>query len=298
MPVSMAPPTEYRNPFTIVMNDPAKRYDLHTHSRASDGYYTPTELVKQAHLANIDFLALTDHDSTEGIREAMQASRGISLEIIAGTEISVTWQKKVIHLVGLNIDPENHTLKEGLMKLQKVRLERAQEMGLRLEKSGLPGLFEAAREMAGDGMITRTHFAHQIMRLGLASEVRDVFRSYLTPGKPGYVSTQWATLEEAVNWVQAAGGVTVIAHPQRYRLTQSLRQRLLGEFRELGGTAIEVLSGSAPPQEVQASVEWAKRHDLMASCGSDFHDPRQGWPKLGRLPNLPTGLTPVWSAWE
>lgn len=273
-------------------------HDLHTHSRASDGAYTPSELVQHAAAAGIRMLALTDHDTTSGITEARQAADQAGIQLIAGVEISVTWEKKVIHLVALNINPDHDTLKQGLASLQAIRQERAREMGQRLARAGIPNLYDAASEMAGNGMITRTHFAHHLVELGLAADMRDVFNRYLTPGKPGYVSVQWATLENAIEWTRQAGGLTAIAHPQRYPLTKSWMRRLLGEFKEMGGTALEVLSGTAPPGDVQASAELARRFDLLASCGSDFHNPAYQWPKLGRLPPMPKGLIPVWEMFE
>lgn len=273
-------------------------YDLHTHSTASDGVYTPAELVARAASAGIKVLALTDHDTTAGLAEAEAAARETGIRLISGVEISTTWQHKTLHLVGLNIDAEHALLQAGLQQLDAIRTERASEMGRRLEKAGIPGILEAAEALAGKGMLTRTHFAHCIARLGLAVDVRDVFNRYLTAGKPGYVSTRWADLDTAITWIRAAGGVAVLAHPQRYQLTGSWLRRLLGEYREMGGAGLEVLSGTATPGDVQSSTALALRFNLLASCGSDFHGPDEGWPKLGRLPALPAGLNPVWHAFE
>jgi predicted metal-dependent phosphoesterase TrpH len=273
-------------------------YDLHTHSTASDGVYTPAELVARAASAGIKVLALTDHDTTAGLAEAEAAARETGIRLISGVEISTTWQHKTLHLVGLNIDAEHALLQAGLQQLDAIRTERASEMGRRLEKAGIPGILEAAEALAGKGMLTRTHFAHCIARLGLAVDVRDVFNRYLTAGKPGYVSTRWADLDTAITWIRAAGGVAVLAHPQRYQLTGSWLRRLLGEYREMGGAGLEVLSGTATPGDVQSSTALALRFNLLASCGSDFHGPDEVWPKLGRLPALPAGLNPVWHAFE
>jgi predicted metal-dependent phosphoesterase TrpH len=273
-------------------------YDLHTHSTASDGAYAPAELVEQAAAAGITGLALTDHDSTAGLAEAQAAATRAGVRLIPAVEISATWQNKTIHIVGLNISPECELLRQGLARLQATRHERAQEMSRRLAKYGIPGVFEAVQAMAGDGMITRTHFAKHLAGLGLAANVRDAFDRYLTHGKPGYVSTHWVEMEEAVTWIRTAGGAAVLAHPQRYKLTGSWLRRLLSEFREAGGAGLEVVSGTASPGDVQSSAEYARRFDLLASCGSDFHSPDNNWSKLGRLPPLPTGLVPVWSLWE
>lgn len=273
-------------------------YDLHLHSTASDGTLTPGELVAQAVAAGIDRLALTDHDTTSGLAEARAAAVRHGVRLIPGIEISTSWQGKTLHMVGLNLDPDSGSLRHGLAGLRTLREERAREIGRRLAKYGIPGSFEAARRTAGEGMVTRTHFAQCLFEAGLAASLRDAFDRYLAQGKPGYVATRWADLAEAVGWVRAAGGVAVIAHPQRYKLTGSWLRRLLGEFREMGGAGLEVVSGTAPPGEVQSSAEYARRFGLLASSGSDFHGPAQGWPKLGRLPPLPAGLVPVWSVWE
>lgn len=277
---------------------PLTVYDLHSHSTASDGFYSPTDLVKRAATAGVKVLSLTDHDTTAGLPEADIAAQGAGIDLVPGVEISVTWEKKTLHVVGLNVDAQHAPLQTGLSQLQRVRADRALEMGARLEKAGIPGIFEEAQAMVGEGMITRTHFAHCLARRGLAADVRDVFGRYLTAGKPGYVSTRWADIADAIQWIRDAGGVAVLAHPHRYKLTGSWLRRLLGEFKEMGGEGLEVLSGTASPGEVQSSAALATRFGLLASCGSDFHGPDEGWPKLGRLPALRAGLEPVWKAWE
>jgi len=273
-------------------------HDLHTHSTASDGAYRPAELVRQAHAAGVTHLALTDHDCTAGLSEAQAEAAVCGLALIPAVEISTTWHGKSVHIVGLNIAPDCPVLQEGLGRLQSLRVRRAEEMGRRLAKAGIPGGFEAVQALAGEGMITRTHFAQFLEGLGLAGSVREVFDHYLVQGKPGYVPTEWAGLEEAVGWIKSAGGVAVVAHPQRYKLTGSWLGRLLREFKAAGGEALEVVAGSASPGDIQSSSAAARRHELLASVGSDFHSPGNIWLKLGRLPALPPDLTPVWSLWD
>jgi predicted metal-dependent phosphoesterase TrpH len=272
-------------------------HDLHTHSTASDGSYTPAELVRQAGLAGVTVLALTDHDSTRGIGEARLAAAETGLRLIPAVEVSTTWQGKSIHVVGLNVNPDCPVLQKGLDGLQATRLERARIMSNRLADYGVPGAYDAVMDMAGTGMMTRTHFARYLVRCGMAATVRDVFDRYLTPGKPGYVQTEWASLEAAVNWIETAGGIAVLAHPQRYRLTATWMRKLLDQFKQAGGLGIEVVSGTASQGDMQSSAHYAKRYDLLASAGSDFHGPEMLWPKLGRMPHLPEYLTPVWQAW-
>lgn len=282
----------------IQVSGPGTVHDLHSHSTASDGFYSPTELVRRAAEAGVKVLGLTDHDTTAGLYEAGVAAEEVGIRCISGVEVSVTWERKTLHVVGLNMDVQHAPLQAGLRRLEAIRADRATEMDRRLERAGIPGILEEARAMVGNGMITRTHFAHCLARRGLAANVRDVFGRYLTAGKPGYVSTDWAEIAEAIGWIKTAGGVAVLAHPHRYKLTASWLRRLLGEFKEMGGEALEVLSGTASPGEVQSSAALASRFGLLASCGSDFHGPDEGWPKLGRLPPLPPGLEPVWRVWE
>lgn len=273
-------------------------YDLHTHSTASDGAYAPAELVRHAHAAGVTHLALTDHDCTDGLLEAQAEAARCGLKLIPAVEISTTWQGKSVHIVGLNISPDCPALQQGLARLQAQRMTRAEEMGRRLAKDGIEGGFEAARSLAGFGMITRTHFAQYLASLGLAGSVRQVFERYLVQGKPGYVHTEWAGMEEAVGWIRNAGGVAVLAHPQRYPLTGSWLRRLLTEFKAAGGEGLEVVAGASSLGDIQSSAAAARRHGLLASVGSDFHSPDNAWLKLGRLQPLPTDLTPVWSLWH
>ncbi len=273
-------------------------FDLHTHSWYSDGHYAPVDLVERAATQGIRVLALTDHDTTAGIVEARAACESRSIQLIPGVEVSVTWEKKTIHVIGLGVDPDDARLQATLSSIGLIRESRAEEMGERLARKGILGVLEEAREIAGVGMVTRTHFAKVLAARGHALDVRDVFGRFLTPGKPGYVSTTWAPLEQAVACIRNAGGCAVIAHPLRYRLTRTWLRRLAGEFREMGGRGIEVLSGQPSPGDLQSMRDFAIREQLRGSCGSDFHGPDEGWPKLGRVPLMPAGVEPIWADWS
>ena len=273
-------------------------FDLHTHSWYSDGHYAPVDLVERAATQGIRVLALTDHDTTAGIAEARAACEARSIQLISGVEVSVTWEKKTIHVIGLGVDPDDARLQATLSSIGLIRESRAEEMGERLARKGILGVLEEAREIAGVGMVTRTHFAKVLAARGHALDVRDVFGRFLTPGKPGYVSTTWAPLEQAVACIRNAGGCAVIAHPLRYRLTRTWLRRLAGEFREMGGRGIEVLSGQPSPGDLQSMRDFAIREQLRGSCGSDFHGPDEGWPKLGRVPLMPAGVEPIWADWS
>ncbi|MDJ0805935.1 MAG: PHP domain-containing protein [Gammaproteobacteria bacterium] len=273
-------------------------YDLHNHSTASDGTLSPSDLVGLAARSGVRVLALTDHDSTEGVAEALRAAQTKQITLIAGVEISVTWNQQTIHLVGLNLDVGNERLQRGLAGLRAFRDERAREIGSRLEKAGIPEAFEGARAFSNGSLISRTHFARHLVQVGAAEDERKVFKHFLVNGKPGHVPGRWASLEEAVGWIHAAGGQAVIAHPARYRMTRSKLRRLLQEFLELGGDAIEVVSGSHSRDDYFVMAKHAREFGLLASAGSDFHSPETPWIVLGRLPMLPDGCLPIWHDWS
>ena len=274
------------------------QYDLHTHSRASDGTLTATELVARAQAAGVDVLALTDHDSVDGLAEARAAAAGTPLQLIDGVEISVTWNAHTVHIVGLNVDPDNAALRTGLDGLQTFRDWRAEEIGRRLAKAGIADAYAGARRLASGRIVSRTHFAHFLVEQGRARSVREVFKKFLVNNKPGYVPGEWTSLEQALGWIRAAGGEAVVAHPARYPLTASKLRRLLGEFKECGGVAIEVVSGSHTTDDMLRMASVARTLGLRGSRGSDYHGPENPWVELGRIPLLPEGCIPIWQAWD
>ncbi len=271
-------------------------HDLHSHSTASDGTLTPAQLVARAQRAGVDVLALTDHDTLDGYAEAARAAAGGALRLVPGVEISVSWQAMTIHVLGLNVDPACAPLLQGLDRLLAFRDWRAEEIARRLEKKGVGGALEGAGRFRQGRILSRTHFAHFLVESGRVATVREVFKRYLVKGKPGYVPGEWASLEEALGWILAAGGLPVIAHPARYRLTRSKLARLMREFRALGGVGIEVVSGSHSLDETRHMAAVSREHRLLASAGSDYHGPHNPWVELGRLRDLPNGCSPVWDA--
>lgn len=274
------------------------QYDLHSHSTASDGTLTPTELVQQAKAGGVDVLALTDHDTTEGLAEAAVEAARLELELVNGVEISVTWAGHTIHLVGLRFDPNAPLLQQGLQRLREFRAWRAEEIGRRLAKHGIADAYVAARRLSNGRLISRTHFARHLVEAGHAESVHSVFKRFLVRGKPGYVPGQWASLDEAICWIRSAGGQVVLAHPARYDLTQTKQHRLIREFKDLGGAALEVISGSHHRDDNQLTAQQAKAFNLLASAGSDFHDPKNPWIELGKLPPLPSDCIPIWHDWN
>lgn len=271
-------------------------YDLHSHSLASDGSLTPAALVQAARDAGVDVLALTDHDTTDGLDEAGRQADAAGLRLIPGVEISVSWRSITVHVLGLHIDPLDDALQAGLADLRVFRDWRAEEIGRRLERAGIRGAYAGACLLSRGRIVSRTHFAHFLVAQGHARSVREVFQRFLVHGKPGYVAGQWASLETALDWIRAAGGLAVIAHPARYTLSGSKLRQLLGEFRELGGAGLEVVSGSHTRDDINAMAGYARTLDLLASCGSDFHGPENPWVQLGQLANLPAGCRPVWES--
>ena len=256
---------------------------------------TPTELVNRACEKGVDVLALTDHDTTAGLAEA-RAAAGDKLKLINGIEVSVSWNGQTIHIVGLGLDPENAELQAGLGKLCEYREWRAEEIARRLEKKRIPGALEGANAYAKGPLVGRVHFARFLVEKGYAENIGKVFKNYLVRGKPGYVPGKWAELEEAVGWIKGAGGLAVVAHPARYRITATRLRNLLGEFRECGGVAMEVVSGSHSQDECLNMARHAERQELFASQGSDYHGPENPWIELGRLRDMPKGCRPVWES--
>ena len=272
-------------------------YDLHSHSTASDGTLSPGALVARAAASGVDVLALTDHDTTEGLAEADAAAAAAGIAVVPGIEISVTWQSQVVHVVGLGIDPATPVLQEGLVSLRRFREWRAEEMGRRLQRAGIGGAYEGARHLSNGRLISRTHFARFLVANGHAPDMKRVFKRYLTRGNPGHVPGEWAEIDAAVGWIRASGGQAVIAHPARYPFTRSKLRRLIGEFRECGGEGIEVVSGSHSRDDAFVMGRHAGEFQLLASAGSDYHGPEHPWLELGRLPGLPDGCRPIWHNW-
>ncbi|MCF7965352.1 MAG: PHP domain-containing protein [Methylobacter tundripaludum] len=269
-------------------------YDLHCHSNASDGALSPTELVQRAHEHGVTSLALTDHDTVAGLSEAQTAATAAGIELIPGIELSTSWQNKCFHIVGLGIDPAYPPLAEATRNLQIMRSERAEKIAEKLEKKRIPGALAAVKKAAGDGMITRTHFADFLLSQFHVSTQQEAFDRYLGAGKDAYVATIWAEMELAVNWITGSGGVAVLAHPLRYKLTASWMRRLLAAFKEAGGLGIEVVTGRYNSDEIKRVAGYAKRFELAGSVGSDFHSPANQWVELGRLAPLPENVKPVW----
>ena len=269
--------------------------DLHCHSVVSDGTLSPEALAERAKTNGVELWALTDHDEIGGQRQAAAAAKAQGMAYLTGTEISVTFAGETVHIVGLGFDPDDAALKQGLHDTRNGREQRAREMSDSLAKAGIHGAFEGALKFVGNPeLISRTHFARHLVESGICKETSEVFRKYLTEGKPGYVPHRWATLKDAVRWITQAQGIAVIAHPGRYKFSANEEYALFTEFKAHGGRGVEVVTGSHTKQEFIKYAETAKEFGLAASRGSDFHSPDESHTDLGSLPFLAGDLTPVW----
>lgn len=271
--------------------------DLHCHSNVSDGTLTPEEVAQRAHRNGVELWSLTDHDEIGGQHRARTAALQLGMSYLPGVEISVTFANKTVHIVGLGFDPDEPSILQGLSDTRGGRERRARDMAADLERVGIEGAFEGALKYVGNpDLISRTHFARYLVERGVCNDPHEVFRRYLTEGKPGFVEHRWASLSDAVAWIVGAGGLAVIAHPGRYDFTPNEEYALFTDFKALGGKGVEVVTGSHTVPEYAKYADMAREFDLLASRGSDFHDPGESHTDLGTLPGLPAQVTPVWEA--
>ncbi len=270
-------------------------FDFHCHSTVSDGLLPPQDVAARAAANGVDLWSLTDHDDLGGQAQAKEAAEALGMGFVSGVEISIEWKGTPIHVVGLGFNVAHPALRGGLDALRSGRVERARRMGEALAAIGIPGVFEGAMSYATNpSLISRAHFGRYMVSIGIARDLPGLFQHYLTPGKPGYVDHRWATLEETVSWITAAGGVAVVAHPGRYKMSGAEMRRFLDDFKDVGGQGIEVTCGSHSPDHVMHFARLARHYAFHASRGSDFHGPQESYVDLGRLPPLPEDLKPIW----
>lgn len=273
--------------------------DLHCHSNVSDGVLPPAEVVARAAARGCQMLALTDHDELSGLPEARAEAERLGMRFINGVEISTSWRKRTLHIVGLGVALDNEELNQGLCTIRAGRTERAERIGEQLAKAGIADAFEGARRFASNpDIISRTHFARFLVEVGAAKDVKQVFKRFLVSGKPGYVTHEWADLADAVRWIHGAGGVSVIAHPGRYEIGRGLMLELLEEYKQLGGKGIEVVTSNHDAEQIRRFGQLACDFDFVASCGSDFHAPGETWCEPGILADLPYNCRPVWDCFN
>lgn len=269
--------------------------DLHCHSTVSDGVLPPEVVATRAYNNGVRLWSLTDHDETAGQEIAKQTAVELGMDYITGIEISVTWQDRTLHLVGLNFDPTNQALNEGLSAIRADRDSRSFKIAERFDAIGIPNTYEGALELADNPeLISRSHFARYLVQAGYCKTMQEVFDRYLSDHGPANVPMEWASLPEAMAWIKGAGGVSVIAHPGRYKYTKSQFVDLWRTFKALGGEGVEVVTGSHNQDQYYQYADVCRHYGFFASAGSDFHGPHESRLDIGRLPPLPDGVTPIW----
>jgi predicted metal-dependent phosphoesterase TrpH len=275
------------------------RVDLHSHTTASDGSLTPAELCLRAAEQGVQLLAITDHDTVKGYREADSWLRrqGIPLQLLAAVEYSCVWKNLGVHVVGLGIDTEHAATVAANVYFYNARRERAALIAAKLTKLGMPGSLEGALALAGESQIGRPYFARFMVAQGYVRSEDEAFDRFLGAGKPGDIRLLWPELAEVVAWIRAAGGVAVLAHPAKYRLTATRLRRLVADFHACGGEAIEVVVGRQPAATTAFMAQLCRQNELAGSVGSDFHRPGNAWCELGKIDDLPVGCEPVWKRW-
>ncbi len=273
--------------------------DLHCHSVVSDGTLSPEALASRAKANGVQIWSLTDHDELGGQDRAQEAAQALGMQYISGVEISVTWCEQTLHIVGLGIDHKNTELVDGLYQTRYGRSNRAKAIAEQLDQIGIKNAYEGALQFVGNPeLISRTHFARFLVESGVCKDTNEVFANYLIEGKPGFVPHVWANLNDAVTWIRQAGGLAIIAHPGRYNYTSLQLTQLYEQFKDMGGQGIEVVTGSHTPDEYKTFAKVALQYGFLASRGSDFHDPEESHIDLGKLPDLPSQLRPVWSVFQ
>jgi predicted metal-dependent phosphoesterase TrpH len=267
-------------------------FDLHSHTRCSDGSLSPSELLARAAEHAVDALAITDHDTLEAYRDL--SPQPASIRLVAGIEFSTQWESTGIHVLGLDIDPSSDAVQAGVLYQTAARRERAARIGEILGKMGVPDAFAGAEALSQGGYIGRPHFAQYLVDIGRARSMEEAFRKFVGDGKAGDVRQHWADLPQVVQWIREAGGIAVLAHPLKYKMTRTRLKRLLADFIHAGGQGMEVVSGQQQPQMTASMGQLCEQMKLLASCVSDFHQTGTCWAELGRFPALPRNVTPVW----
>ncbi|NKB38090.1 MAG: PHP domain-containing protein [Gammaproteobacteria bacterium] len=273
------------------------KVDLHTHTSASDGELSAASLIQRAEAAGIEMLAITDHDTVAAYSDngKLMLKTG---RLITGIEFSSQWKKTGVHIVGLNISLESDSIKEGVLHQSQARRDRAMRIAEKLEKLGIENVWKNVEAIAGDSVIGRPHFARFLVESGVCNSIRQAFSSYLGAGKTGDVKQFWAPYEKIITWVREAGGVAVLAHPEKYKLTRTKLSLLLDDFQDAGGEAMEVVSGKQSKDITEKLSRLCCQKNLLASVGSDFHQPGQSWSELGQTSALPGECKTVWGRWS
>lgn len=268
--------------------------DLHCHSTASDGALSPEDLVRRASEKGVTHLALTDHDTIAGLSDASIEAEAVGITLVAGTELSCLWKSHTIHIVGLDFDTSDDNLNTALARQNDNRWRRAGMIAEKLAKLNIDDIVAKATSKAGGDVPGRPHFARVLVDEGAVKDSAQAFKRYLGAGKAGDVKGFWPSLDEVVQWITSAGGIAVLAHPRKYKLTATKLRALTSDFCRAGGRAIEVSTSGQSSGDLGFLAELCRREKLLASQGSDFHFPGAPWCELGSIMKMPDGLEPVW----
>ena len=272
--------------------------DLHCHSLASDGALSPSDVVSRAVENGVTLLSLTDHDTVEGQAEAMKQAQALNIQMVSGIELSCVWGSALVHILGLNFSLNDGVMQDVQEKQSNARLKRAEIIAEKLMKKGMPDLLELAKGLTLSGIPGRPHFSEAMISQGLVSGHKEAFKKYLGAGKAGDVKSSWPSLSEVLNWIQAAKGDAVIAHPRKYKMSQTKLRELIADFKDEGGIGIEVVVSGQKQGEIGLMSDLCNRFELKGSVGSDFHTPDYPWANLGYIPSLPDSVEPIWRAWD
>ncbi len=272
------------------------KVDLHTHTSASDGALSPQQLVQQAGALGIDLLSITDHDTTEAYNR-LETANSSSTILIPGIEFSTEWKKVGIHIVGLKIQLGSDAIRSGVSRQHQARQTRARLIAEKLAKLGIENSWDAVNIIAAGSVIGRPHFAQFLIESGVVRDMNQAFDKYLGAGKAGDVKQFWTPFAQIIQWIRDAGGIAVLAHPHKYKMTRTKLSALLDDFSGAGGEAMEVISGQQTMDVTRNLVTLCQHKKLLASCGSDFHRPGQPWSQLGKVASLPPGCKTVWESW-
>lgn len=268
--------------------------DLHCHTNQSDGALSPAEVVNLASARQVDILSITDHDTVRAYQRITEIPA--NLRLITGIEFSCQWSKQGIHIVGLDFDINNNDLVSAIERQTQLRQVRAEKIGHRLARAGFKNCLEAVQALT-ENQIGRPHFAQHLINIGAVKSFSEAFKKYLGPGKIGDIKEQWPGIENVISIIAQAGGIPVLAHPAKYKLTRSKLNSLLDNFSQSGGKAMEVVSGYQSREVSENLAQLSHKYGLQASCGSDFHAPGKSWANLGKIPSLPDNCNPVWARW-
>jgi predicted metal-dependent phosphoesterase TrpH len=242
----------------------------------------------------VTHLALTDHDTIAGLEGAANAARSLGVSLIAGTELSCLWKSHTIHIVGLDFDTSDNNLNVALEQQNDNRWRRAHTIADKLARLKIDDMVKKATFQAGGDVPGRPHFARVLVEEGAVKDSAQAFKRYLGTGKAGDVKGFWPELPEVVRWITEAGGIAVLAHPRKYKLTATRLRSLVCDFRQAGGRGIEVSTSGQSSGDLGFLAELCRRENLLASQGSDFHFPGAPWCELGAIMKMPDGLEPVW----